>query len=466
MCKKTATMVGTRKAFRLFAVLGLIQCLLLAGCMQQASVVDGLQSTQRREVEQQVGLPNPHGPGQDYSLEQIVILGRHNARLPLESADSTLDDVSPHEWMSWAGEPGSLTSRGTMLEVALGQYVRGWLEDEGLIVSNWQPQNKELRVYANGRQRTFASAQAFMCGLLPSANYHIETKVKFGKADSTFRTKITYQSEEYRKAVVEQITQMGGAMGMAGLASDLEDSFNLLMDVIDYRLSPAFKRGELGELSTSDTLVTFNPGGGIAIEGSINIANKIADALVMQLYELRDSSAAFNKELTVEQWQAIAKVKDVYHRILLTAPLAAINYAHPLLSEIESELHAQGRKVTFLCGHDSNIYSVLGALGAKDYHLEDSIEQTAPIGSLLCFEKWVNEEGATYGCMRLLYQTSDQILGYMPLQGTSSFGSTNIWLEGLQANDDGLYDYDDLCGRLEQAVDSYDDLRKTYGSER
>ena len=138
-----------------------------------------------------MGLPNPHGPGQDYSLEQIVILGRHNARLPLESADSTLDDVSPHEWMSWAGEPGSLTSRGTMLEVALGQYVRGWLEDEGLTVSNWQPQNKELRVYANGRQRTFASAQAFMCGLLPSANYHIETKVKFGKADSTFRTKIT-----------------------------------------------------------------------------------------------------------------------------------------------------------------------------------------------------------------------------------------------------------------------------------
>lgn len=59
----------------------------------------------------------------------------------------------------------------------------------------------------------------------------------------------------------------------------------------------------------------------------------------------------------------------------------AINVAHPLLRLMSEELSLDNRKFTFLCGHDSNIASVLAALDVENYSLPNSIEKKTPIGS-------------------------------------------------------------------------------------
>ena len=48
----------------------------------------------------------------------------------------------------------------------MGQYFRLWLEKEGLFPENYIPRDGAVRFYANGLQRTQATAHYFSAGLL------------------------------------------------------------------------------------------------------------------------------------------------------------------------------------------------------------------------------------------------------------------------------------------------------------
>ena len=51
-----------------------------------------------------------------YTLEQVVILSRHNIRSPLSGKGSVLDEITPHDWFAWSSNPGELSLRGGVLE--------------------------------------------------------------------------------------------------------------------------------------------------------------------------------------------------------------------------------------------------------------------------------------------------------------------------------------------------------------
>ena len=89
-------------------------------------------------------------------------------------------------------------------------------------------------------------------------------------------------------------------------------------------------------------------------------------------------------------------IKDWYGDVLFTAPAVASQVAKPLLRTMLEELRCDGRKFTFLCGHESNIGSVLAALDAEDYSLPKTIEKKTPIGCKLVIEKWENAEGQLF----------------------------------------------------------------------
>ena len=86
---------------------------------------------------------------------------------------------------------------------------------------------------------------------------------------------------------------------------------------------------------------------------------------------------------------------------------------------MNKELKTDGCKFTFLCGHDSNIASVLAALDVEEYELPNSIEK----------------------------KTLDNPPEIFPLH-----------LKGLQQNADGLYLFKDVQQRFQQAIDAYDKL--------
>ena len=405
-----------------------------------------------------------YDPASDYKLQQVVVLSRHNIRAPLSTNGSVLAKATSHQWIDWTAGGSELTSRGGALETMNGQYFRKWLEHEELIPQNWQPTEGAVRIYANAKQRTIATARSFAAGLLPAANVGVETHVEYDTMDPVFTPAITYLSDAYQEAALKQVAERFGNAGMQGVASDLKDSYALIQDVCGYKESEAYKSGEQKDLDVSDTAITYEAGKEPSMTGSLKTACQLADALVLQYYEAPNPrDAAFGTDLTLDQWKLISKSKDRYIDVLFSAPLTAVNVAHPLLAEIGNELDAQGRQFTFLCGHDSSIASVLGALGVKAYELPDSVEAGTPIGCKLVFEKWADANGNLFGRVRMVYQNAEQLRSGSMVSGYEAPSSVELDFEGLQKNADGLFAYDELRGLVAKATSAYDELPRTYG---
>lgn len=336
--------------------------------------------------------------------------------------------------------------------------MRKWLESEELIPENYRPEEVAVRFYANGKQRTIATAQYFSSGMLPVANVKIEVHADYDAMDPVFSPSLTFVSDPYVDAATKEIEDKEASI------ANLADSYALVEDVVDYTESDAYKSGELKDLDATDSKFTLELGKEPAVDGSLKTACQLADALVLQYYEAPDATeAAFGHELTDKQWKLVSLSKDAYVDVLYTTPLVAKNVANPLLKEIGSEMDAEGRKFTFLCGHDSNIASVLAALGVEEYELEGTVEANTPIGSKVVFERWADADGNEYGRVRLMYQSVDQLREGTMLSGYESPMSVELSFAGIQKNEDGLYAYDDLRAHIADAVAEYDRIAEKYG---
>ena len=384
-----------------------------------------------------------------YTLKQVVVLSRHNIRSPLSGRSSKLQRITPHEWFQWSSAPSELSLRGGALETMMGQYFRKWLVSEGLMQENEIPAEGTMRFYANSLQRTIATAQHFSSGMLPVANVRIEHHCEMGKMDSVFAPQITDDNEAFKTLAQQQIAAMGGEKGLVGIGERMADNYKVLEHVLDMDQSKACLEGDTCHFRTDDAhvyLVKYRePGMG----GSLRLACQAADALVLQYYEEPDAvKAAFGDTLSWEDWESISAIKDWYGDVLFTAPAVACQVARPLLRTMLEELQSNGRKFTFLCGHDSNIGSVLAALEAQDYSLPQTIEKKTPIGCKLVIEKWENADGQLFVSLNLVYQSTEQLRQMTLLDLKNPPMVYPIRLKGLSANRDGLYPYEALVARF------------------
>ena len=384
-----------------------------------------------------------------YTLKQVVVLSRHNIRSPLSGRHSTLQRITPHEWYHWSSAPSELSLRGGASETMMGQYFRKWLVSERLMQENEIPAEGTMRFYANSLQRTIATAQYFSSGMLPVANVRIEHHCALGKMDSVFAPQITDDSEDFKALAKQQITAMGGEKGMLGIGEKMAYNYKVLEQVLDMEQSAACRDGDTCHFHTDDAHVYLVKNREPGMGGSLRLACQAADALVLQYYEEPDAvKAAFGHTLTWEDWESISAIKDWYGDVLFTAPAVACQVAHPLLRTMLEELRHDGRKFTFLCGHDSNIGSVLAALEVEDYSLPKTIEKKTPIGCKLVIEKWENAKGQQFVSLNLVYQSTEQLRQTTLLDLENPPMVFPIRLKGLSANADGLYPYEALVGRF------------------
>ena len=402
----------------------------------------------------QTFMARPDGFHERYTLEEAVVLSRHNIRSPLSGKGSVLSRITPYDWFEWTSAPGELSRKGGVLETQMGLFFRQWLVSEGLIEENEQPAPGEMRFYANSMQRTIATAQFFSSGMLPLANVTVERHCPLGTMDPTCHPQVTRTDAEWRKRAMEQIRAMGGENGFKGIGARMDTNFTLLSKVLDLKISPA-ARNDTTSFRRLDLAIQLKPYQEPSMTGGLKLANSAADALVLQYYEEPDlEQAAFGHKLSRQDWEMIAAIKDWYGDVLFTAPAVAANVAHPLLQTILSELNTEGRKFTFLCGHDSNIGSVLAALGNEDYEAPQAIERKTPIGSKLVFAKWRGRDGKLYAEIQLVYASDTQLREMPMLSLEAPPVSFPIALKGLTPNADGLYPLTALEQRLQEAIDA------------
>ena len=301
-----------------------------------------------------------------YSLKEVVVLSRHNIRSPLSNGGSVLGKLTPHQWTDWSSSASELTLRGGALETIMGQFFRKWLVKEGLFQENCVPLHDDILVYANSMQRTIATARYFSAGFMPIADIQVHHRFSPSKMDPIFFPRLTKVSEEFKKEAMKQIAAMGGKRGIVGINEELKSSYDIIENTLDLKNSPACKEGIACSFDNNNTKILLELGEEPQMKGSLKLANTASDAFILQYYEESDAKkAAFGHDLTLSDWEKIAKVKDVYGDVLFAAPIVAVNVAHPLLVYINDELNADKRKFTFLCGHDSNIASVGAALGIE-----------------------------------------------------------------------------------------------------
>ena len=439
----------------LIAVSVLLACVLVVQCLFWAGAFKPAQRTQQTlPSEAVVGSLSREG----YTLEQVVVLSRHNIRSPLSGGESMLGKVTPHEWFAWSSGASELSLRGGILETEMGQYFRKWLELEGLFPENYHPEEGQVRIYANSKQRTIATAEYFVSGLLPTANPEIEYHMEYDQMDPVFTPKLNFTTPDYAADAEAQIREL-----FTGTVNGLADNYELLSDVIDLEQSPAWKDGSQKEFRTDDLTLALELDKEPSMKGSLKTGCSIADALVLQYYEEADPvKAAFGHELNFAQWQQISEIKDVYGDVLFTAPLIAANVAHPLLQELMGELTTDGRRFSFLCGHDSNVGSVLAALGVEDYELPGAIEAKTPIGCKLVLCRWRGPDGAAYCTAELVYQTTEQLRNAPLLDLEQHPAIVSLRFRGITANADGLYAEQDFLDLLRNAIAEYDRLTQLY----
>ena len=139
-----------------------------------------------------------------YQLQQVLMMSRHNLRAPLANNGSVLEQSTPNKWPEWDVPGGQLTTKGGVLEVYMGHYMREWLAEQGMVKSGECPPPDTVYAYANSLQRTVATAQFFITGAFPGCDIPVHHQEKMGTMDPTFNPVITDDSAAFSEKAVGQ----------------------------------------------------------------------------------------------------------------------------------------------------------------------------------------------------------------------------------------------------------------------
>ena len=331
----------------------------------------------------------------------------------------------------------------------MGQFFREWLIGEGFFDKDAVPDEDDVRFYANSIQRTRATARAFAAGMFPMADIDVEQHTPLGTMDPVFNPQITKISDGFLAKAYSEIEAMGGTDG------PLKEKYALLEKVLDIKDSPA-ARNDTTAFGQFPSSVRFEMGKEPMMTGGLKMACSASDALTLQYYEEPDAvKAGFGHKLSEKDWADVSAVKDWYQELLFATPSVATNVAYPMLVELLHDLQAPWWKFTFLCGHDSNIGSVLAALGVEPYSAPGAIETKTPIGGKILFQKFRGPDGRMYADIWLVYASADQLrkLSILSLQNPPM--AIQLHLKGLTPNADGLYLFADLQRRFGDAFNLY-----------
>lgn len=386
---------------------------------------------------------------QGYQLEQVLIMSRHNLRAPLANNGSVLEQSTAAKWPQWDVPGGQLTTKGGVLEVYMGHYMREWLADQKLITAGECPAPGSVYAYANSLQRTVATAQFFITGAFPGCDVPVHHQEKMGTMDPTFNPVITDTSEAFSEQAVK-------AMEAQRQHYSLDESYRLLEKIVRYDSSPSCKEKQQCSLTAGKDTFSAKAGQEPGVSGPLKVGNSLVDAFTLQYYEgFPLDQVAWGEIKTDQQWRLLSQLKNGYQDTLFTSPEVARNVAKPLVRYIDKTLVTEASsapKVTFLAGHDSNIASLLTALDFAPYTLHDQYERT-PIGGKIVFQRWHDGKG-NRDLMKIeyVYQSSEQLRNAEVLSLQAPAQRVTLSLKGCPVDADGFCPIDKFNNLLNEAA--------------
>lgn len=395
------------------------------------------------------GMANAEAAPEGYQLQQVLLMSRHNLRAPLANNGSVLEQSTAQSWPEWDVPGGQLTTKGGVLEIYMGHYLREWLAEQGLVKSGECPTPQSVYAYANSLQRTVATAQFFITGAFPGCDVPVHHQEKMGTMDPTFNPVITNDSPEFQQAAVK-------AMEAQREHYKLDDSYKLLEQVTAFSDSPTCKEKKECDLTAGKDKFSANASEEPGVNGPLKVGNSLVDAFTLQYYEgFPLDQVAWGQIKTEQQWRALSQLKNSYQDTLFTSPEVARNVSAPLVKYIQKALTESGEKgpkITLLVGHDSNIASLLTALDFKEYQLPQQNERT-PIGGKIMFQRW-HDSKANRELMKVeyVYQSSEQLRNGEVLSLQQPPQRVTLQLNGCPVDANGFCPWDKFTDVLDKTV--------------
>lgn len=394
------------------------------------------------------------GDKPEYVFEQEVILSRHNIRSPLSGPGSDLFRITPCSWIDWGVGTAHLTERGCRIEEKIG----GWFRAE-FPYDTYFDDNNAL-IYSNSKQRTRKTAEKFRNGFAGSIplSYRFHDDIM----DPVFSPVYTKMNDSLQRVILAEMNAFGGVSGtedepykgILTAVSALSDDVWFMEGLIDFEDSRYAKDNGLKHLPLDGMNIFLSNSEEPGMSGGYKLVNSIADAVILQYYE---TGKVFGKTVSREDIRRIGRIKTVYDEVLFTNPTTAVLVSRPLVKYIKSELLKSHRKLTFLCGHDSNIASLSAALGMKMPETVDAVEHNTPVGSKIVFRKY-RKDDAEFVKVDLVYASVSQLREEKPIDAVNPPVVLPIDFEGLSRNADGYYSLEDVIGRIDRALSKFDSL--------
>lgn len=390
---------------------------------------------------------------ENYRLEKVLIFSRHNVRAPTNHNTPLLGKLTNKKWIEWSSKPGELSLRGGIMETAMGQYFKEYLEKENFIPDNYIPKDGEFRFYANSYQRTVATTKFFASGMLPVANVKVEYKYPVSRHDEIFVTKFGNVSENYRQEILNQILERHNAKNFQELAESLKPELDSVEKILDFKNSPYAKENNLQHFPTNDLEFKIESNKSISWSGGIQKAAAAVDSLIMQYYE---DDYTFGRKLNAKQLGDLKKIHDFAMSTVCGIPKSAVMFANPALKFLSEENSAEGRRFSFIGGHDSNVMSILAALEVEEYNLPDPVEGLTPIGVKIVVEKRIGPDNKEYANIYLIYPSVEQIKNLEILSLENPPHVFGLSFKNLQRQENGLYLYSDFEKLLNDTIQKAD----------
>jgi len=333
----------------------------------------------------------------DEILQKVVIVSRHGVSVPTVPP-AELDSWSSRPWPAWNEPMGSLTARGAQLVKLLGQYHRSYLVAEQAIPEQGCPPRGSVYVYADLDERTKATAQALLDGMVPGCGIAYRSKPD-AAVDGLFHP---------AAAGVCRIDAMAAQTGiLQRVAGDLNsvppdfkapfDALQAGMDCCKPALCVAFGRPEGCKLAALPTALSPLPNGkGIDWLGALGFASAATEIILLEYAEGMDASQVawgrLNPAQMLQTFRLRTEAFDLMERtpylarrqgsaLLMRAAAAVTGGRSSGLGAVEDAV--RDAKFIAFVGHDTNIANLAGIMDVTWTQVGYQRNQTPPAGALV-----------------------------------------------------------------------------------
>ncbi|XP_049883868.1 glucose-1-phosphatase-like [Pectinophora gossypiella] len=373
-----------------------------------------------------------------YKLTQVLIISRHNVRAPLTLG---LEEVTPKIWPKWREEIGHLTSKGMLLESYMGEYFSQWFMKEGLFNKSC-PQEESVYIYANAVQRTRETARIFSENAFKNCNLKVNFKANV-TTDPVFHPVILNDNETFKDIAVNEMQKKLDEL-------QLRDAYLKLNKILSFNESKICKEKSFCNLAEAKDRVLFKIGEEPDIYGPLHIGNVVVDNFLMSYYSGMPLKNIGWGEIQPEMWESLTRISKENQNVRFNTTSLGQHVAKPLLKVMHEVLTNDKLKLTLLVGHDSNINSIIAAIGFKPFDLPNHFERT-PVGGKLVFQKLYDKILNRYLLkINYVYQSTEQTRHGMKLSLKSPPKSVQLVLKTCSLDKSDLCPWDDFIKIMEK----------------